>query len=137
MTRLGSDNVFVPGPGRVFVFGSNTEGIHGAGAARTAYQKYGAIWKKEEGLFPNEENPQSYGLPTCYHTDKCIEPLPFGHIKIYAERFLYIATMREDLTFFVTRIGCGLAGYSDRDIAPLFKYAPANCELPPGWRDID
>jgi ribA/ribD-fused uncharacterized protein len=134
---IPTDSTFVPGPKRVFVFGSNTEGIHGAGAAATAYHLYGAIWGKAEGLYPDDENPTSYGLPTCSGAKKIIKPLTFGEVKGYVEKFLELAWSRPDLTFFVTRIGCGLAGFTDYDIAPLFEFAPPNCELPPGWQDFE
>jgi hypothetical protein len=134
---IPKDAQFVPGPGRVFVFGSNTEGIHGAGAALTAYNFYGAVWGKGEGLYPDEKHPTSYGLPTCSGARKVIRPLTINEVKKYVERFIEIARSRPDLTFFVTRIGCGLAGFTDYDMAPMFNEAPSNCELPPGWRGFE
>lgn len=131
------DAVFTSGPGRVFVFGSNTEGIHGAGAASAAYKLYGAVWGKGEGLYPNDETPTSYGIPTCSGARKIIQPLPFDKVQEYIETFIELAWSRPDLKFFVTRIGCGLAGFTDYDIAPLFEFAPPNCELPPGWQDFE
>jgi hypothetical protein len=123
----GTDKVFEPGPNRVFVFGSNLAGRHGAGAALTAYEKYGAVWGRGEGLWGD-----SYAIPT-----KSVElfTLPLVMIQYHIKRFIDAANCRPDLYFFVTRIGCGLAGYTDDQIAPMFKLAPPYCELPHGWRD--
>lgn len=122
---MTQDKVFVPGPNRVFVFGSNTAGIHGAGAAAEAVKKYGAIYGKGEGYAG-----RSYAIPT---KDNFLETLPLKEIKKYVDRFLAYARGRKDLVFFVTRVGCGLAGYSDIDIGPMFIGAPPNVELPHGW----
>jgi hypothetical protein len=120
------DKVFIPGPGRIFVFGSNRAGIHGAGAAMTAHKLYGALWGLGEGFAGN-----SYALPT---KDEHIETLPLDAVAEHVARFIEVATCRPDLYFFVTRIGCGLAGFTDEQITPLFRDAPMNCELPEGWR---
>lgn len=112
----------------IFVFGSNRAGVHGAGAAREALHKYGATFGIGEGLIA-----QSYALPT---RDAKLRTLSLDDIAKHVRRFLVVAENNRYLTFAVTRIGCGLAGYTDLDIAPLFKYAPANCELPVGWREL-
>ena len=125
MGRKGEDKVFVEGPHRVFVFGSNEAGIHGAGAARTAMEKYGALYGFGEGL-----HGKSYAIPT---KDKAIETLPLEKVAHYVKQFIAFAKTRPDLQFFVTRIGCGLAGFTDDQIGPLFKGAPDNVELPYGW----
>ena len=122
---MPKDKVFIPGPNRVFVFGSNTAGIHGAGAALTAKKKYGARQRVGEGL-----QGSSYALPT---KDERIRTLPLDAVRKGVERFLAFARSRPELTFFVTRVGCGLAGYTDTDIGPMFVGAPDNCELPEGW----
>lgn len=109
----------------IFVFGSNLAGIHSAGAAACALKEHGAIWGCGQGIQGN-----SYGVPTKDHH---IQTLPLSLIQKYVEEFLHFATQNPDRTFLVTRIGCGLAGYQDRDIAPFFKYAPSNCLLPEGW----
>lgn len=119
------DKMFTPGPGRIFVFGSNRAGIHGAGAARYAYNYQGAEWEVGEGLAGD-----SYALPTKGYR---LETLPLDEIKAHVDKFLAFANLRPDLTFFVTRIGCGLAGYQDSEIAPMFAGAPSNCELPDKW----
>jgi len=122
---MATDRKFEWAPGRIFVFGSNRAGIHGAGAALTARKHYGALQTVGEGL-----QGSSYALPT---KDEHIETLPLEVIGEHVRRFLVFATSRRDLIFFVTRIGCGLAGYTDADIGPLFRGAPSNCELPEGW----
>lgn len=112
--------------GAVFVFGSNHAGRHGRGAALVAMRKYGARPGQGEGL-----SGRSYGIPT---KDRTICTLPLGRIWNHVGRFVAFARSRPDLTFAVTRIGCGLAGWRDKDIAPMFADAPDNCELPEGWR---
>ncbi len=111
----------------VFVFGSNLAGRHGAGAARTAKQSFGAIYGQGIGRQGN-----SYAIPT---KDGDLKTLPLGAIQMFVEQFIEYAHVHHETPFAVTRIGCGLAGYKDEDIAPFFKNAPSNCSLPPGWRD--
>ena len=123
---IGEDKVFQPGPNKIFVFGSNYAGIHGAGAAKEALDKYGARWGWGEGLQGN-----SYAIPT---KNGKLQSLDLDTIAGHVELFLATAASRPNLEFFVTKIGCGLAGYSEDDIAPMFKNAPPNCELPHGWR---
>lgn len=110
----------------VFVFGSNRRGSHGGGAAAEAFKKYGAKWGQGEGHFG-----RSYALPT---KGTHIETLPIEDVRTHVDRFLEYARANPELTFAVTRIGCGLAGFTDEDIAPLFAAAPDNCKLPIGWR---
>ena len=92
----------------IFVFGSNLEGMHGGGAARLAYEKFGAIWGQGVGL-----QGQSYGIPTMHGG--------VGDIKPYVDEFIEFAKSHPKLIFLVTRIGCGIAGFRDEEIAPLFK----------------
>jgi len=106
----------------IFVFGSNRAGIHGAGAAAFAAKHHGAQLGVGEGLTGN-----SYALPTC---DASIRPLPLSDITLHVDRFLAYAKERPQLSFQVTRVGCGLAGYTDEQIAPLFLAAPDNVWLP-------
>lgn len=129
MSRIGTDKVFKPEGGQIFVFGSNLSGIHGAGAARYAWQKLGAVWEQGEGLMG-----QSYALPT---KDQQLQTLPLERIANYVGSFVMFAWERTDLRFFVTRVGCGLAGLTDHDVGPLFEDAPPNCELPYGWGPKD
>ena len=112
---------------QIFVFGSNLAGRHGAGAALFARQNHGAIYGQGIGL-----QGQSYGIPT---KGTYLQILPTSAIKHHVDVFLAFAVEHPELTFNVTRIGCGLAGYTDADIAPMFKNAPINCNLPKGWRN--
>lgn len=109
----------------VFVFGSNLAGRHGRGAAAYARTHKGAIYGQGQGRQGN-----SYGIPT---KDYNIRTLPVQTIKQFVDTFIAYAKANMHETFEVTRIGCGLAGYSDTDIAPLFKDAPSNCVLPKEW----
>ena len=111
-----------------FVFGSNKAGRHGKGAALAALKNYGAVYGQGEG-------PQgdSYAIPTKGFR---LEALPLNVIAGGVARFIVYASEHPETSFFVTRIGCGLAGYTDKQIAPLFKGAPDNCQLPLGWKDI-
>ena len=110
----------------IFVFGSNLAGRHGKGAALTAYRNFGAIYGQGIGLQGN-----SYAIPT---KDEGLKTLPIQKIQKYVSNFLKFAKLNPEMTFQVTRVGCGLAGYEDADIAPLFADAPENCQLPVGWR---
>ncbi len=91
----------------VFVFGSNLQGAHAGGAARTAYNHFGAVWGEGVGL-----HGQSYAIPTMQGGVDTIKP--------YVDDFIKFATDHSELFFYVTRIGCGIAGFRDRNIAPLF-----------------
>ncbi|MBQ5401985.1 MAG: hypothetical protein IIU16_03615 [Bacteroidales bacterium] len=94
----------------VFVFGSNLAGQHGGGAARIAYETFGAEWGVGVGL-----TGQSYAIPTMQGGVETIKP--------YVDDFIAFAKAHQELFFYVTRIGCGIAGFRDRDIAPLFADA--------------
>lgn len=95
---------------KIFVFGSNLSGSHGGGAALLAYQKFGAVWGQGVGL-----QGQSYGIPTMQGGTDTIQP--------YVDEFIEFAQSHSDLKFYVTAIGCGIAGFNPEDIAPLFKKA--------------
>ena len=109
----------------VFVFGSNLAGRHGAGAALWARENKGAIYGQGVGI-----QGDSYAIPT---KDEHLNTLPLDVISAHVEQFLVFAEHHPELTFQVTRVGCGLAGYTDEDIAPMFDGAPPNCTLPDGW----
>jgi len=111
----------------IFVFGSNLAGRHGKGATLTALLKHGAFYGQGHGRQGN-----SYAIPT---KDIRIQTLPLPAIHLYVGIFIDYAKKHPELTFNVTRIGCGLAGYTDGDIAPMFEDAPDNCILPYGWRE--
>ena len=92
----------------VFVFGSNLEGYHSGGAAKVAMEKFGALWGQGVGL-----QGKSYAIPTMQGGTETIKP--------YVDEFINFASNHKELTFFVTRIGCGIAGFKDEEIAPFFK----------------
>lgn len=109
----------------IFVFGSNLTGFHGGGAARVAHQRFGAVWGQGVGL-----QGQSYAIPTMQGGVETIRP--------YVDEFIVFARQHPELTFLVTRIGCGIAGFTDEDIAPLFKEALGtdNIILPATFLDV-
>lgn len=113
-------------PNPVFVFGSNAAGIHGAGAAKVAWKQHGARYGKGYGHYGD-----TFAIPT---KDEYIETLPLPRIEQYVQGFLAYAKDHRKLTFKITRIGCGLAGYKDKDIAPLFVGAPLNCQFDEAWK---
>ena len=94
----------------IFVFGSNLAGSHGGGAARLAYERFGAIWGQGVGL-----QGQSYGIPTMHGGVEAIRP--------YVDEFIEFAKQHPELTFLVTKVGCGIAGFTVREMAPLFREA--------------
>jgi hypothetical protein len=110
----------VPPP--IFVFGSNEVGRHGKGAALFARQNHGAVYGQGVGSQGN-----SYAIPT---RDRRLATLPLSQIEAYVAQFKAFAAEHPDLWFWVTAIGCGLAGYKPEQIAPMFRDAPANCQLP-------
>jgi hypothetical protein len=113
---------------KIFVFGSNLAGIHGAGAAAFAVKNHGAIWAQGVGL-----QGSSYGIPT---KDFNIRTLPLAKVNYYVEDFIAFAKKHPEMTFNVTAIGCGLAGYTPEQIAPMFKNAPQNCTLPESFAKL-
>jgi hypothetical protein len=126
-TRRYHPDGTIPENGEIFVFGSNLAGIHGAGAALAAKEKFGAKLGVGTGLVR-----ESYAIPT---KDSFIDTMILDIIKSYIYEFVYLTQSEEhaDTRWFVTRIGCGLAGYGDEQIAPLFKDA-ANCSFAEQWR---
>lgn len=102
----------------IFVFGSNAEGMHLGGAARVAYDKFGAEWGNGEGL-----QGQSYALPTMEGEEST---------QAAVDRFIECAKKHPELKFWVTPVGCGIAGYTPQQIAPMFKEATSleNVYLP-------
>lgn len=128
----------------IFVFGSNEAGVHGAGAAADAVKYYGGEYGKGYGfqghavsteLYERESDGVeikfgSFAIPT---KDRSIKTLPLSAINRYVLNFINLAENNPDDEFQVTRIGCGLAGYTDEDIAPMFQEVPSNVHLPLGW----
>lgn len=108
--RIAPSYISKLAPNEVFVFGSNLEGMHGGGAALTAYKKFGAVWGQGTGL-----QGQSYGIPTMQGGVETIKP--------YVDEFIDFARKHPDLRFLVTPIGCGIAGFKPSQIASLFKEA--------------
>lgn len=112
----------------IFVFGSNRSGIHGAGAARTAYLHYNAQIGIGEGL-----TGRSYALPTVGYG---IKPINLDAVQDHVLNFIEFARKRPDLTFQVTQVGCGLGGFSKQDIAPMFEMHPDNCWFDSQWKNF-
>ena len=94
----------------IFVFGSNLQGHHGGGAALIAYEKFGAVWNEGVGL-----HGKTYAIPTMHGGVDDIKP--------YVDEFIDFAKENKQYKFLVTRIGCGIAGFKDHEIAPLFAKA--------------
>lgn len=159
------DRVFIPDKNHVFVFGSNLAGAHGGGAAAMAHRKYGAEMGKGEGLqgvkwktlseyepnvddygdpillkrsvfngFKGEKGCGSYALPTKGFD---LETLPLVVIEYFVIRMVDSAITHPSLEYFVTRVGCGLGGWTDTVISKLFQNIHAdevsNIILPMGW----
>lgn len=121
---------------RIFVFGSNTGGIHGRGAALVAYQRHGAIMGEGVGHHGN-----SYAIPTKGHFLKngrvrVGNTLELDIIRKFVNDFLVYASKNQNMQFDVTRVGCGLAGLHDTDIAPMFINSPTNCLFDNAWEPI-
>jgi hypothetical protein len=112
----------------VFVFGSNTRGIHGAGAALHAREIHGAIYGQGVGL-----QGRSYAIPT---KDDNLHPLPLEEIARHVHDFIEFAKRHTEMAFKVTAIGCGLAGYKPEQIAPMFAVVPSNCHLPTAFVEV-
>ena len=112
----------------VFVFGSNLAGLHYSGAAKYAMDNCFAVMGIGEGRMG-----YSYALPTC---DRPGNPLPLPEVHKAVNRFLAYAEMHPTIEFFVTRVGCGIAGFTDDQIGPMFvkdAYFRPNVVLPPEW----
>lgn len=123
--RITPDYVTHLNDNEIFVFGSNIQGNHGGGAAHTALKKFGAIMGQGIGL-----QGQSYGIPTMQGGVKDIKP--------YVDEFIVFAKAHPELKFLVTRVGCGIAGFKDKEIAPLFSEAAKleNVFLPASFWEI-
>lgn len=111
----------------IFVFGSNLAGRHGKGAALFAKQNFGAVYGQGEGL-----QGQSYAIPTKGYR---LETLSLQRINWYIQQFLEFAIDHQELTFHVTPVGCGLAGYKKEQIKPMFYKTPENIIFTKEWDD--
>ena len=107
--RIASDRIATLGKNEIFVFGSNIHGAHGGGAAWYAHQAFGAEWGVGEGL-----TGRTYALPTMEGEASMAKAV---------ERFIACAKEHPELTFLVTAVGCGIAGYTPSQVAPLFRGA--------------
>ena len=118
------ENITPMGEDEVFVFGSNLAGNHAGGAARVARERFGAIMGQGVGM-----QGQSYAIPTMQGGVETIKP--------YVDDFIELAREWDQTTFYVTRIGCGIAGFKDSEIAPLFSEAMDlyNVRLPKSFVD--
>ena len=123
--RIAPDNIENLNQDEIFVFGSNLEGHHAGGAANYAFKKFGAIWGEGDGL-----TGQSYAIPTMHGGIDAIKP--------YIDKFISYAKTNKGKKFLVTRVGCGIAGFYDNQMAPLFKEAIKldNVFLPRRWVEI-
>ena len=113
------------GENEIFVFGSNLQGQHGGGAARAAYEQFGAVWGQGVGL-----QGKTYAIPTMHGGIEEIKP--------YVDEFIEFAQAHPELKFLVTRIGCGIAGFTDEEMAPLFAEASSvtNIFLPESFYNV-
>lgn len=120
--RIASDRINTLNDGEIFVFGSNLQGMHGGGAAYIALEKFGAKLGQGVGL-----QGRSYAIPTMQGGVETIRP--------YVDEFIAYAKIHPEMKFLVTRIGCGIAGFKDGEIAPLFRNAVdvENIYLPEAW----
>ena len=125
INRIAPDRISELKDNEIFVFGSNLDGSHGGGAAAVAAKMFGAIWGQGVGL-----QGQSYGIPTMHGG--------VDEIKPYVDDFIEFAKQNQTLTFLVTRIGCGIAGFSEEEMAPLFAAAVSveNIYLPDTFLNI-
>ena len=123
--NIASERIDVLEKDEIFVFGSNLAGHHMGGAARAAHMKFGAEWGVGVGL-----TGRSYAIPTMQGGVETIKP--------YVDEFIEFAKQHQDMQFLVTRIGCGIAGFKDEEIAPLFRMAipVRNIYLPQKFYDI-
>lgn len=123
--RISADCIEELQENEIFVFGSNLAGLHAGGAARVAYHKFGAVWGRGFGL-----QGQSFAIPTMHGGIPRIQP--------YVDEFIIFAEEHPELIFLVTRIGCGIAGFKDEEMAPLFARAVRleNVALPEKWWKI-
>lgn len=125
--RISSSKITNLAPNEIFVFGSNLQGAHGGGAARMAYDCFGAVWGKGVGMYG-----QTYAIPTMQGGVETIKP--------YVDDFLRFAIEHRELNFLVTEIGFSIAGFTPQDIAPPFfkaiEYDIRNVYLPESFYNV-
>lgn len=115
----------LPTTGEIFVFGSNLAGRHGKGAAFIATKRFGAVYGVASGM-----TGQCYAIPT---KDEVLRTLSLETIAKSAGVFCEFTYINKDKRFFVSAVGCGLAGYKPSDIAPMFSGCNVNCTFPHTW----
>lgn len=120
--RLTPERITELQPSEVFVFGSNAGGLHGGGAARIAHERFGAVWGEGHG-----HHGQSYAIDTMSGLDVLADE---------AAVFVAYAAAHPELTFLLTPVGCGIAGYTPEQVAPLFADAPDNVTIPGAFADL-
>jgi hypothetical protein len=120
--RITPENITHLEPNQIFTFGSNERGLHGAGAAKTAREMFGAVVGQGSGI-----SGRCYAIPT---KDARLNTLPLTAIAAHVRDFLDFAHAHPHLHFLVTAIGCGLAGYDTTQVAPMFRDTPPNVSLP-------
>lgn len=123
--RISPDFITELDENEIFVFGSNLDGMHGGGAAKIAHKSFGAVWGEGVGL-----HGRTYAIPTMHGGLDAIKP--------YVDDFIEFARTHPEMIFLVTRVGCGIAGFSDEEMASLFKNATElkNVYLPEVWWGI-
>lgn len=130
MTKTYHKDKTLPIDGEIFVFGSNTAGIHGAGAAFVAQRQFGARAGKGIGYSTKGGCKHSYAIPTKGNR---LEVLSIDDIRKYVDDFKMFLTYNPNVKCFVSRVGCGLAGYMDHEIAPLFAGCGDNVIFSEEW----
>lgn len=125
MSEFHDNNITVLAPNEVLVFGSNIKGHHGGGAARQAFDDFGAKWGVGEGL-----EGQSYAFPTldAYYKRVSNTRLHSSRLKLYE-----CAERHPDKRFLLTKVGCGIASFDEEKMRKLFANAPKNIIKPYGW----
>lgn len=125
--QIDPNHEHTPDDPRIFVFGSNVPGLHGGGAAGYARDKLGAKMGVGEGLTGN-----AYALPTCYMPG---EPITLQELVVYVDNFLTFASDHPDLRFFLSKVGCGIAGFDEEVVKTIFQElnVPENVDMPPDW----
>ena len=119
------DNITELKPNEIFVFGSNLNGYHSAGAAQAAYNKFGAEWEIGEGL-----SGQTYAFPTL---ERDMHKRGLRALLNSRDRLFATARALPEKTFLLTKVGCGIAGFNEEDIKKLFIDAPDNIVKPEDW----
>lgn len=124
-----SDPIMQLEPNEIFIFGSNTAGKHGAGAALQARLSWGAKWGIGEGI-----TGQCYAFPTLDGSNSQLTQLPIEALVASRDRLYSTCAQHTDKIFLLTKVGCGLAGYPEETMRGLFVDPPANLILPLDWQ---